>query len=205
MEGTKIHFSPTEIELVNNVDIILTKNEVLRKIKSLLSDVMQLQFDFVQKNGLGEHFLFLTPPKISKGENYLGLPYMVLDYPRISNTEDFFFIRIFFWWGHFFSTTLHIKGESKKLIYENLQDQQIHQLKTHNYYISVNPDPWIHHFDQSNYQLINSFSPIQWRNSWNANEYIKLASKWPLKNSQFNTKELFESWNFLLHLSGLIS
>ena len=54
-----------------------------------------------------------SSPKISKGENYKGLPWLVLDYPRYFNKEDIFAIRTLFWWGNFFSITLHISGKYK--------------------------------------------------------------------------------------------
>ena len=47
--------------------------------------------------------------KISKGEN-MGLPWVMLDYPRLFGQEDVLAIRTMFWWGHCFSVTLHLKG-----------------------------------------------------------------------------------------------
>ena len=49
-------------------------------------------------------------PKISKGEKYKGLPWVMLDYPRIFGKEDIMAIGTRFWWGHYFSVTLHLKG-----------------------------------------------------------------------------------------------
>ena len=101
MEVSKIHLSPTEIELMQNAEIILTKNRVLQKMKSLLEEVQHKQTDFVRLNNLKED-IFKVSPKISKGENYLGLPYLILDYPRQTFENNFFFIRTMFWWDNFF-------------------------------------------------------------------------------------------------------
>src|SRR2546423_9807434 len=128
MESSKIHLSSAEMDLVCNVDIILTKNLVLKKIKGLLEEVQQMQLAYVNDRGLEFHSLFAVPPKISKGENYLGLPYLVLDYPRISSADNFFFIRSFFWWGRFFSSTLQAGGISKDIVYKNV-DEKINQFK----------------------------------------------------------------------------
>jgi len=35
---------------------------------------------------------------------------VVLDYPRFFSKENVFAIRTFFWWGNYFSVTLHLKG-----------------------------------------------------------------------------------------------
>ncbi|MFN4124090.1 MAG: hypothetical protein ACK4GL_12400 [Flavobacteriales bacterium] len=50
--------------------------------------------------------------KISKGENYQDMPYVVLDYPFLMHQKDLLLFRTMFWWGHYFSLNLLIKGES---------------------------------------------------------------------------------------------
>src|SRR2546423_1428982 len=148
MQETKIHFSSTETELMTDVTIILTKNNVLQKIKSLLEQVQNKQLAYIKDSGLWNHPLFTIPPKISKGENYLGLPYIILDYPRLSVPDNLFFIRTFFWWGNFFSSTLQAGGKSKSIIMKKLPEKE-EILKAGNYYIGVNLDPWVHHFEET--------------------------------------------------------
>src|SRR6185369_14445953 len=111
MDEAKIRLSQKELELVSNTEWILTKNEVITKAKLLLGSVLDEQIKW-----LSHHKLILpseikeSSPKISKGENYRGLPYMVLDHPRRFDKEDVFAIRTLFWWGNFFSTTLQLSG-----------------------------------------------------------------------------------------------
>ena len=59
-------------------------------------------------------------PKISKGENYNGLPYVMFDYPRFFTKENVFAVRTFFWWANYFSVTLHLKGEYKEMFAETI-------------------------------------------------------------------------------------
>jgi hypothetical protein len=108
MQGSKIRLSPSEAALVGNAEIILTKNSILQKTVALLA---QLQEEITSQKALPP---FSPSAKISKGENYRGLPYAVLDYPRIAGGEDLFFIRSMFWWGHFFSSTLQLAGAYKE-------------------------------------------------------------------------------------------
>ena len=139
MEVSKIHLSSAEMELMQDAEIILTKNRILEKMKALLEEVQEKQFDFVKKNNLTDE-VFKVSPKISKGENYLGLPYLILDYPRYSSENNFFFIRIMFWWGKFFSCTLHLAENSKKRFSEKIQDSHS-QLQ--NFYVSTSEDQWV--------------------------------------------------------------
>ena len=90
------------------------------------------------------------PPKISKGENYKGLPYLVLDYPRYFGKDDHFAIRSMFWWGNFFSITLHLSGIYKKM-YENKIEASFTLLKEESFFIGISDDQWEHHFETSNY------------------------------------------------------
>jgi hypothetical protein len=51
--------------------------------------------------------------KISRGENYQLLPYIILDYPSYFSRNNIFAVRTMFWWGNFFSITLHLSGDHK--------------------------------------------------------------------------------------------
>ena len=113
MDRTKIRLSQEEEELVATADWILTKNRVIQKINQLLSNVQTSQQQFLQTCTTLEKEVLASSPKISKGENYKGLPWLVLDYPRSFNKEEVFAIRTLFWWGNFFSVTLHLSGKYK--------------------------------------------------------------------------------------------
>lgn len=205
MKVPKIHLSSTEIDLMSNADIILTKNNIMQKMKGLLEEVQQNQIAFAQKHNLNsETGLFSVPPKISKGENYLGLPYIILDYPRISSPERFFFIRSMFWWGHFFSSTLQVGGEFKKTIKENLQGNQ-EILLANGYYLGINTDPWIHHFKENNYIQIETIKRDEFYSITNELDYVKIAAKWPLSEWNLAAINLYNSWELLLNLSGLVT
>ncbi len=112
MDTSKIQLSADEMQLVNNSAWILTKHRIIEKVYLLfghLSDQMQVYL--AERREVLPPELFQLPPKISRGEQYESLPYVVLDYPRVFSKEDVFAIRSFFWWGHYFSVTLHLKGK----------------------------------------------------------------------------------------------
>lgn len=180
MNGAKIRLSPTETELVQNAGIILTKNEILRKVGWLLGEVAALQQLYLQQElrPLPAGVLQSTP-KISRGENYRGLPYQVLDYPRIFDKENILAVRSLFWWGHFFSVTLQLSGHYKSAIEQSLIRAYAQWVK-HDFYCCVQDDPWEHHFEETNYRAVNTMTEAAFAALVEEKPFIKLAVKIPL-------------------------
>jgi hypothetical protein len=200
MEASKIHLSLAETELLLNAEIILTKNRVLQKIKSLLEEVQQEQVVFTSNHNLNNAPPFLISPKISKGEYYLGLPYIILDYPRMASANDFFFIRSMFWWGNYFSSTLHLSGSYKLAHKENISNA--YNL-LQDFYIGINSDQWSHHFEKDNYKKISGITEVEFRDQCEQFDYIKIATNLPLEKWKDAGKELFANWKLLLEVCGL--
>ena len=201
MGVSKIHLSSAEMELMQNAEVILTKNRILGKMKVLLEQIQEKQIDFINHNDISNE-IFIVSPKISKGENYLGLPYLILDYPRQSSKNDFFFIRTMFWWGNFFSCTLHLANNSKETFGKKIKDSYF-QLR--NYYISINEDQWVHHLQESDYQKIDSMIKEQFEESCENFNHIKIAGRHSLNEWEKAPLELFENWKFFLSVCRLIS
>lgn len=198
MEEAKIHFSRSEMELMNDADIILTKNVVLHKIKVMLEGLQNVMTYEVQKGrSFYTHPVFDPSPKISRGENYMGLPYLVLDYPRQFDSVNIFALRSMFWWGNYFSSTLQLAGDYKTEFVGKIEDAY-QSLSDNKYFISVNEDPWQHHFDEENYLRIDTLDPEEFSNYCYQYDHIKIAAKWPLWDAHFAAENLFDSWNYLL-------
>lgn len=192
MQESKIRLSAAERELFGNTEIILTKNSILQKTTGLLSEVQNELPD--------EAPLFIRsaspPPKIAKGENYLGLPYLILDYPRIANGENLCFIRSMFWWGNFYSSTLQLAGKYKAINGDGLQSAYA-ALAEGNYFIGTGQDPWVHHFGEDNYQAIHSISKRTFATLLSTMPHTKIAARWPLSEWDSAAGNLIESWKFL--------
>src|SRR4051812_18837239 len=106
--------SAKERNLIENAEWIYLKNSALQKVMDLFGALqpaleahpLTMEFSFpegcIQKGG-----------KISRGERYKELPYVILDYPRHFSKADIFAFRTMFWWGHYFSATLHLSGGIK--------------------------------------------------------------------------------------------
>ena len=202
MDQPKIQLSSSEADLMQNREVILTKNSVLKKIRNLLENLQEEEFQFAHQRGLDMSPYFSSGPKISRGENYEGMPYLILDYPRYSNKGDLFFIRTFFWWGHFFSTTLHLAGSTKQQFLEPIL-QSYHQLQ--NFSIGMNTDPWVHNFESSNYQLIGNLTQNEFTMAAGNFPHVKLAARWSLDQWEVAPENLFAGWKKLLAVCRLIS
>lgn len=200
MKVSKIHLSSAEMELMQDAEIILTKNRILEKMKALLEEVQEKQFDFVKKNKLTAE-VFKVSPKISKGENYLGLPYLILDYPRYSSENNVFFIRTMFWWGKFFSCTLHLSGSSKAKFKVGIQNSYY---RLQPYYISISEHQWAHHLEEPDYRKIGSMDKLQFDECCDNFNHTKIAGSHSLTEWEKAPIELFENWNLYLSLCGLI-
>ncbi len=167
---TNVKLSKEELALVCDASFILTKNRIIQQVYELFGELSE---DFQQTSNHLPKSITSIPPKISKGENYKGLPWVMLDYPRAFSSTDVFAIRCFFWWGNFLSITLQLQGS-----YKNIYGASIEKYlaaSNANWSICLSDDPWQHHFGHDNYVECSSEINIQ------KLPFIKLAKKIPLE------------------------
>jgi hypothetical protein len=181
MDKAKIRLSSKEAELVINAGIILTKNIILQKAKLLLENLQSEQKEFLQANpGILSKEVLAIPPKISKGENYKGLPYLVLDQPRYFERNNHFAIRSMFWWGNYFSITLHLSGVYKEKYKTKIESAFLH-MKDEGYFICTSDDEWEHNIEKNNYRQLNDMTGDEFKTYALKNKFIKLVRKIPLE------------------------
>ena len=138
-------------------------------------------------------------PKISRGENYKGLPWVVLDCPRAFGREDVLAIRTLFWWGHYFSVTLHLKGKYKDM-YLPVIREHIHVLAGAGFHLSISDDEWRHELDSHNYQPI-----VEGMDTTILDErtFLKLSAKCGLDRWEEADSVLLELYGILISLLGV--
>lgn len=200
MIKAKITLSAKEMQLANNASVILTKNSIIHKTKMLL-EVLQdemLKCLDEKKEFFPKEIMQFTP-KISKGENYKGLPYLILDYPRHFNKENIFAIRTLFWWGNFFSCTLHISGKYKNAYREKIISSYP-LLKKEKYFICIDKNEWEHHFEQGNFTPLNKISSSLFEKTIKTNSFIKLSKKIPVTEWKKATSILFTCFQFYIEM-----
>ncbi len=194
IEKTKIALSAKELELVCNKEWILTKQIIIEKVYQLfgeLAAVMQ-QYVMLRPDELPAQVV-ANGPKIAKGENYKGLPYVMLDYPRYFTKDATLAIRTFFWWGNFFSINLQLSGVHLQLAANSLRRNFIF-LQQHDYSICINTAPWHHHFGQDNYMPLKNLTTTEYLNLLSDEPFFKIAKQIDLQ--QWDAAGQFLEYHF---------
>ncbi len=173
MKSSKLAISAAEWQLASSTEVILTKNKIIDNVLDmygLLADDFREYTKMI--DGALPH-VFGIHPKISKGENYEGMPWVMLDYPRcFSKQQGHFAIRCFFWWGHFFSVSLQLSGQ-----YEVQYGHVLEKLQLQHWYVGYTYEPWSHHLPNENWLNLN----IEISSNPNASiRYAKAAKKIPV-------------------------
>lgn len=167
--------SDLEMELVSNAGWIKAKNRIIEKVYQLLGRLS------AELQTLGTPFpaeVYLQGPKISRGEKYQDLPYVILDQPRLFGKEDTCAVRTLFWWGNYFMITLHLKGEYAGR-YIPLLHQQAGKLTDNGFAFCVTGDEWEHEWKDENYQLLTSHTDAVSIQKLVRAEFYKLSVRVP--------------------------
>lgn len=177
---SKIMLSDDELQLVTNTQWILTKRKIIDKVNLLLGDAAASQQQVIENEKAWlPAAVVLSVPKIAKGENYRQLPYLMLDYPRCFDAANIFAVRTMFWWGNFFSITLHVSGVYK----EKFQQKILNNIDAmdQDVFICIHENQWQHHFEDDNYRAVKQFSRADLSDTINKKQFIKLGIKFPLQ------------------------
>lgn len=196
MNVAKIQLSEEELLLVQNAEWLLTKNRIIGKVYELFGHLATDVQRLLERLSLPEETCTISP-KISKGENYQGLPYVMLDYPRCFGKSDTFAVRTMFWWGNFFSTTLQLKGIYKDQFLPSIQ-RNLRLLSENNLYLHIHFDEWRHDFENDNYVLIADADQETIKKNLLEKNFCKLAGKIDLNNWETIPARLLKFYETLL-------
>jgi len=183
-----VKLSSAEIELMSNASFILTKNKIIDAVYQLFGALSNEYVSNIETSSILPEQIIQIAPKISRGENYEGLPWVMLDYPRFFTKQEVVAIRTFFWWGNFCSITLQLKGIDIQPMKQTIIQ---HKNSLNDWWLCCNKEnEWQHHFRVDNYKLladcsIEEIEQLQW---------IKLAKKIPLQ--EWENMNNFFSTNF---------
>lgn len=192
MNPAKIQFSEDELQLVSNANFILTKNRIIQKVYglfgSLASDYRKRHFNNIPSKVTG------IAPKISRGEQYGGLPYVMLDYPRYFTKEDIFAVRTMFWWGNHFSITLHLKGSFKLQLEDKITEGDWFPDRE-KWHIQLWGDEWQHHPTADSHRLLADFRIKEEKENIKKSGFLKISYYIPINEWNNAGKELQEKFD----------
>ena len=177
-----MQLTPEEQEVLGNIRFIQTKRVVSGKIIQSL-EAFRREADLLLDDQPATHWLksrIRKGPKISRGENYGGLPYFVLDHPReFSISTDTLAIRTMVLWGNFYSFTLHVTGDLRT----SIQQQLIQEKATfEQHYYCINHTPWEYHYESGNYRVLSELSNDQLKADLQSRDFTKLSIYHPLSD-----------------------
>jgi hypothetical protein len=195
-------FSKMELELVNNRLFFETKASVMAKVFDLLNEMSVVLERLIKEHqNIIPDGALSSSPKISRGENYQGFPWMVLDYPRLFSSQQTFAFRTLFWWGHSWIFTFQLSGDCWRQFALVLWEQLPH-LANNDYRIACGLNPWIHDPDDSSFLPVSEeiFRNAALMKKLRDQPYFKMAAKWPFEQSDLLECKALEFYNRCLRL-----
>jgi len=183
-------FTTQELDLASDPTILLIKYRMMEKVWDFMEELQEeIRVSMLPfKNSLPEE-LNLLHGKISKGENYKHLPYMMLDFPASFSKEDILAYRTMFYWGNFISSTFHLQGRFLRAYGHRLIDRFE---QSDNVYFCINDSPWEYHYKSNNYRLINDISKEEIENHIQDTDFIKLSVKFPIEEMSERKDDLIQ-------------
>lgn len=142
-----------------------------------------------------------TTGKISKGENYKGLPFLLLDFPRLFGANEILAVRTMVWWGNFISSTFLISGERLPAC-RNAVLKNLSRLTAMQTWICVNDSPWHHDFEIENYVMMKNLNRKQVAEILENKPFMKLGRKIPVSRINGLTSFSMESFRIYSRLMG---
>jgi hypothetical protein len=192
---SKIRLSPEEWALVNDPQVLIRKNIILQKAELLLGQVATVgQHALTGPLPVEVAPLLQTIPKLSKGEHYKGLPYRILDYPRLFSKEEVFACRTFFWWGHAFTFMIHLKGIYLQQ-YGDALLEAAYYASTKEWRIAWEGEEWEH--DAMMYPTLNNRTLEQWRVIIRNAQFMKLYYPISLADWEILSIKIGEAYRML--------
>ena len=197
--GGDLRFTNSDLELLHDSSFLLRKRLIGSKIEKTLTAVYDENQDLFQAVSTLIEKWSQNPktPKISKGENYRGLPYWVLDYPRDFGKNSTFAIRTMVWWGNEISCTMQLQGDALTYFQPKLK-KNLNDLKQSSFHISVNNSPWEYHFEPDNYRPIRDLTTEELVKLL-SRDFVKISSRIDLRELENLPSTIAKNINDFIH------
>ena len=196
-------FTIDEELFLTNPDPMFLKQGIFRKLDQLFGSVQEeLKVILNEADWIFPEETDLSRGKISRGENYLGLPWMMLDFPRLFSTEQTVALRTFFWWGNSYSCHLLISGSVLPGAISSLISSE--KRSNSPLLISTGSDPWKHHFNESEFVSLKELSVERISQLQINPNYLKLSAWFSLDKSAILPQLICSFFNEAGSLTGLL-
>ncbi|MBC9934030.1 hypothetical protein [Chitinophaga qingshengii] len=194
------YLTPEEAAIVFTPRVMELKNKAIAKVMALMGRLQEAlaAYDAASDFPFEPEWL-QQGPKISKGEQYKSLPWVILDYPRYFSKTEVFAFRSMFWWGHYFVGTLHLAGDVKRRFEASLLTAYA-PLAAAGFQVYLPDDPWEHDFENGNYRPIGDMCLEDWKRLVGRKNFIKLAKPFALERWGEIITDIVEAYATLLNV-----
>lgn len=180
-QNTKIIPTNAELEIASNTNFFDVKRELTAKIVLALEQfgeqlLQEIIIPVFQKQGIERAGL-----KVSKGENFKGYPYIVLDCPRLYSTDTEVICRTIFRWGHGWS--LHFIVQGKRLARINHSLPVFLASLSTDWLLYTGENIWEQDVDSIHYIPTPSMSETALSQTINRQEFFKIATQTNLSDA----------------------
>lgn len=181
MQNSSFKLTNKEFELILNTEYPLLKKNAIEKIQAHLH---QLGEQLIS-NPLITSSLHTKSFKISKGENYINLPYLVLDLPKIEGNNFPILCRTMFWWGKYFSFNVFIRKEAYDM--SNFETK-LKMCTSEGIFLLQRDKIWQQDLDSEDYFQVSKWPD----NIISEGPYLKLSTKHPIEEiDTLNEKAIY--------------
>lgn len=127
--------------LISSPELYVARKTLQQEVMDLLAQCAGELRNEIKSHGWLPEKALGSEPKITRGDNYLDRPWMVLDYPRVFEKEAVFAFRTLFLFGDAVHCTFHLSGHYLNEVNVNVkEDDLLTGLKA-----CSEGSPWVHH------------------------------------------------------------
>jgi hypothetical protein len=120
-----MHLNRDELQLVSDPGIIERKKKITDLIIASFNELGKKVHSQAELPPFFSGLLNHNSWKVTRGENFHGYPFILLDTPRLINTESPLAMRTLFWWGHHFSLHFMIRRPAPSAMIEKHFDHSL--------------------------------------------------------------------------------
>ncbi len=179
MRKSTIKLTKKEFDFITSKDYPIIKRKIIQNFQqhfNELGDLYKQKLAFKNKKLISE--FKNTNFKITRGDNYQSLPYVVLDYPQIKGNDFTILCRTMFWWGKYISLNVFIKTDEFdiKKIADSLKHTSLKKIKLYD-----GKDKWQQNLSDKHFVKLRKLSAEGLCTIMQNQQYVKLSIKLSFK------------------------
>ena len=195
MERTPPEFTAKEVNYFQNTDFLKTKRSIITGFIQLFENIQLDLLDLINSGNFQlPNDVITKSGKITKGENYKGLPFVVLDCPGFFTKNDIFAYRTIFWWGNYLSNHFLLKGSYLDHYRERFAKSWL-LLKGEKVYLDLSDDPWNHDLSTREYVGIDQLGKKKFEAILQRPGFLKLS--WRMELEEWKVFHQYSLKNFM--------